>query len=626
MAAYALIAEPDPSQSQLYTHLAKAEGFEVRVARDGATALSMVRQHGAPALTITELSLARLDGFRLIEEIRKLSPEEYAKVVVISAFRALRDAAVAQKERLGISALLARSAPVDSISRALKKVLASSASPHGPSKEAASAPPPPTMPKKQIDEERAEEVRLHRLDQLQLVDKGDEQDDELRAIVEGVAKKFSVPVALISLVLEDRQWFKAHVGLSGHLLANRGSQRDWSFCTHVVQGRLPLVIPDAAVHPAFAQNPLVVEGAVRSYAGVPLETAAGDVLGSLCIIDRKPMSISAEDVDRLGLLARNVAGELELRSARKRETRDRDLLHPRQAEQIDRIPELRTALAYLSAVLDNIDNGVFLLDPQRRVVFVNQAAADMFSRTIDSLIGKHRDEVVKEAAALMADPEDFLRRVKQPESGAYAARGEFELEKPRRRFIRWTAKPVPIEGGIGQLGVMTDVTSEVDLSRERDTLARTDPVTSLMNRRGAEELLEREAARAQRFGLRVSLVLFDLDHFKQINDRHGHDAGDEALRAVAQTLLSAMRGVDAAARWGGDELLAILPATGADGARSFAERVRHSVEQLDQRIIHGATLSSGVAELQPGEDWSDAIRRADSKLYEAKEAGRNRVA
>jgi diguanylate cyclase (GGDEF)-like protein len=89
---------------------------------------------------------------------------------------------------------------------------------------------------------------------------------------------------------------------------------------------------------------------------------------------------------------------------------------------------------------------------------------------------------------------------------------------------------------------------------------------------------------------------------------------------------AAMRGVDVAARWGADELLGILPATGLEGARSFAERVRASVERLDPRIMHGVTLSVGVAELQPGEDWADAVRRADAKLDEAKDAGRNRVA
>jgi diguanylate cyclase (GGDEF)-like protein len=174
--------------------------------------------------------------------------------------------------------------------------------------------------------------------------------------------------------------------------------------------------------------------------------------------------------------------------------------------------------------------------------------------------------------------------------------------------------------------VLTDLTADRELLREREQLARTDPVTGLMNRRAAEEVLEREASRAQRFGSRISVALIDLDHFKQVNDRHGHAAGDEALRATAQVITAAMRGVDVAARWGGDELVAILPATGLEGARSFAERVRAAVERLGPGVMHGATLSIGVAELQPGEDWSDAVRRADARLYEAKDAGRNRVA
>src|SRR5256886_1038831 len=200
------------------------------------------------------------------------------------------------------------------------------------------------------------------------------------------------------------------------------------------------------------------------------------------------------------------------------------------------------------------------------------------------------------------------------------------MERPRRRFLRWTSKPVQLGDGVGHLTVITDISAQVDLMREREQLARTDPITGLMNRRAAEEVLEREASRAQRFGSRISVALVDLDLFKQVNDRHGHAAGDEALRAVAQVITSAMRGVDVAARWGGDEMIAILPATGLEGARSFGERVRAAVEGLDEKVMHGVTLSVGVAELQPGEDWADAVRRADAKLYEAKDAGRNRVA
>ncbi|HUJ26818.1 MAG TPA: diguanylate cyclase [Myxococcales bacterium] len=622
MPSYALIAEPDPGQAQVYRHLALAEGFEAKVVRDGEEAMALIKIAGPPALTITELALPRIDGFRLIEEIRKLAPAATAPVVAISAFRALREAAVRLRADLGISALLARSAPVDSILRAVKKVLAASQAPHGPAPAATSAPPPATV--HEIDEERAEEVRLHRLDQMQILGAagpGDEQDPELRAMVEAAAKRFNVPAAMISLVAEDRQWAMAHTGLTGALARDRGAPREWSFCTHVVQGRQAMVIPDASQNAAFAQNPLVVAGELKGYAGAPLETASGDVLGTLCLIDQQPIQMTADDLDALVVQARQVVGQLELRVATRRIEREKKRMPQEAQEHLE-----ASAAPYLSAVLDNIDNGVFLLDQDRKVVFANQALADLFAVAPDSLVGRTRDELLHEAAQLSSDPDEFLRRLRTPEAGPFALRGEFEMERPRRRYVRWTAKPVQLPDGIGHLMVLTDVTAERELQREREQLARTDPITGLMNRRAAEEVLEREASRAQRFGSRISVALVDLDHFKQINDRHGHAAGDEALRAVAQVITSAMRGVDAAARWGGDELLGILPATGLEGARSFGERVRAAVERLPEPLMHGVTLSIGVAELQPGEDWADAVRRADAKLYEAKDAGRNRVA
>jgi diguanylate cyclase (GGDEF)-like protein len=621
---YALIAEPGQGQALVYSLIARSEGLETKIVRDGQAALDVLRDHGAPALTLAELALPIVDGFKVIEEIRKLAPEEYAPVVIVSSFASLRASAEEQRERLGISALLPRGTPVEALMRTVKRVLAASASPHGPGRPLVQ--PLPGGGQREVDEERAEEVRLHRLDQMGIVDEGAEQDEDLRQIVAKVAERFSVPVALISLVLEDKQWFKAHVGLSGHLLENRGSPRDWSFCTHVVQGRAPLVVPDAQTHPVFKNNKLVLEGALRSYAGVPLETPSGDVLGSLCIIDAKPMAITAEDVDQLTLMARHVAGELELRAARKRQQHVIGRMSGEQQKAIHAQPELYTALAYLSAVLDNIGNGVLLLDPSQKVVFANQAGAELLARTTDSLVGRSRAEVLAEAAVQMKDPGEFMNKLRTLDQGPYAVVGEFEMEKPKRRFIRWASKPVDVDGGVGQLTVLTDVTSETDLRREREQLACTDLVTGLMNRRGAEEVLEREASRAQRFGARVSMVLFDLDHFKQVNDRFGHDAGDEVLRAIATTIGQAARGVDVAARWGGDELFAVLPNTGLDGARSFAERVRATVEQIDPRILRGASLSSGCAELAQGESWEEAIRRADVKLNEAKRAGRNRVA
>src|SRR5436305_4156542 len=109
MPAYALIAEPDPGRSQIYRHIAAAEGFEVKVVRDSHQAMSWLQFAGAPALTITELALPGADGFHLIREIRKLAEEEHAPVVAISSFRVLRDTAMRMRTELGISALLAKS-------------------------------------------------------------------------------------------------------------------------------------------------------------------------------------------------------------------------------------------------------------------------------------------------------------------------------------------------------------------------------------------------------------------------------------------------------------------------------------------------------------------------------------
>ena len=594
----------------------------MQLARDGASALLLLKTRGAPSVTITELSLPQVDGFSLLAELRKIASAAESPAVVISAFRELRDTAFKLKDSLGISSLLARGAPAESIRRAVKKALSRTSTP-GPAK-AERIPPRELRSLGEPDPEKVEEQRLARLDAKKLVD--DLPPEEvLQEIVRKAALQFKVPVALITLVLKDRQFFKAHHGLGGKLLEDREVPLDQSFCRHVVQGRQPLIVPDAALHPFFSKSPLVLDGTLRSYAGAPLETPGGEILGSLCIIDTKPMAISAEDVDQLVMLARLVAGELELLSETRRQEAERARLGPALRDRTDLDQSLGTALSYLSAVMDNIDNGVCLLDEARTVVLANPALCEMFGIAPEKMIGMKREELNHEISQLFSDPEDFLSKLRTAPIGPYALRGDFEMVKPRRRVIRLISKPVRLGKGVGQMGVITDITAELDLLAEREQLARTDPITGLANRRSGEESLEREASRGQRFGARVSIALFDIDHFKQINDRFGHPAGDEVLRGVASVLNDAMRGADIAVRWGGDELLVVLPNTGIDGARSFGERVRAGVEALDGDIFRGVTLSCGLAELDPGEEPSEALERADAMLYEAKDQGRNRV-
>src|SRR5690606_28966066 len=134
--------------------------------------------------------------------------------------------------------------------------------------------------------------------------------------------------------------------------------------------------------------------------------------------------------------------------------------------------------------------------------------------------------------------------------------------------------------GPGELDIVRDVTAEIERDREQATLARVDHLTGLHNRHAAEEIFQRELARAERARHPLSVVLADIDRFKRINDSYGHNAGDGVLRAVSRVLTACCRGGDVAIRWGGEELLLLLPNTALDGARRLAERVRAGVQAL----------------------------------------------
>jgi diguanylate cyclase (GGDEF)-like protein len=166
--------------------------------------------------------------------------------------------------------------------------------------------------------------------------------------------------------------------------------------------------------------------------------------------------------------------------------------------------------------------------------------------------------------------------------------------------------------------------ANADLQR----LSRTDRLTGLNNRGYWEECLGQEFARQKRYGPKSSLVIFDIDHFKKINDHYGHQAGDEVIRTTAQLLMRNMRNSDIAGRYGGEEYVVLLVDTASDGAVYFAERLRKSVESQsitynDQTIRWTISLgvSQAAGEMAAAKDWLEA---ADQALYRSKQGGRNR--
>lgn len=152
--------------------------------------------------------------------------------------------------------------------------------------------------------------------------------------------------------------------------------------------------------------------------------------------------------------------------------------------------------------------------------------------------------------------------------------------------------------------------------------AETDALSGLANRRGAHRFLSREAALCDRYGRTMTIILIDVDHFKDINDHHGHETGDQVIRDFASTIASTVREVDLAARWGGDEFLVAAPGIDRHAARYLAERFREAIAKSAIAGIH-LTMSVGIAEYEPGLGINDAISRADVMLYRAKAAGRN---
>jgi len=195
------------------------------------------------------------------------------------------------------------------------------------------------------------------------------------------------------------------------------------------------------------------------------------------------------------------------------------------------------------------------------------------------------------------------------------------------RWIWHKCQAVYSDEGIwqGRRTTNRDVTAQKQVEEQLHRLSTTDSLTGAYNRRMFVDLLEKELQRARRYGTVFSLIMFDIDHFKSVNDRYGHDAGDRVLVEVVEVGRQTIRSTDILSRWGGEEFMVLLPQTDEEEALAMGERLRKAIAHHNFADVEVLTVSVGVTSLRQLDTIDVLLKRVDEALYAAKEAGRNRV-
>ncbi|MDM7481730.1 MAG: diguanylate cyclase [Halomonas sp.] len=204
----------------------------------------------------------------------------------------------------------------------------------------------------------------------------------------------------------------------------------------------------------------------------------------------------------------------------------------------------------------------------------------------------------------------------------------FQLPFPEDnpRWIAVSATPEPLTNGVRWSGIMMDITEQVLEEQRLRRLCDTDPLTGLANRRKLMLQLTHLSSLSTRHGSPLSVMMIDIDHFKQLNDAWGHLQGDKVLKQLATLTCSLLRCEDVVARLGGEEFMVLLPLTSLQQCHALADRLRKTIAEHDFGIGQSSvTLSIGVAEYRCGEPLTSLMERADQALYRAKEVGRDCV-
>jgi diguanylate cyclase (GGDEF)-like protein/PAS domain S-box-containing protein len=292
---------------------------------------------------------------------------------------------------------------------------------------------------------------------------------------------------------------------------------------------------------------------------------------------------------------------------------------------------------FYKSLLDNLYDGVYFLDNDRKITYWNRGAERLTGYEGHEVLDCYcRDDIlmhVDETGARLCET-NLCPAVKTLSDGQSREEDVFLHHKKGHRVpVSIRVAPILSPDGlvVGAVEVFSDNSSKVQTRQTIEELRRIallDPLTEVGNRRYAELNLKFRLAELERYSRPFGILFIDIDNFKGINDRYGHDSGDDVLKMTAKTLQNSLRAFDLVCRWGGEEFLAIIINVDSDGLNIVGEKLRSMVEQSsitsNSHFIQ-ATISIGATIAKENESSEELVRRADQLMYRSKTTGRNRV-
>ena len=298
-----------------------------------------------------------------------------------------------------------------------------------------------------------------------------------------------------------------------------------------------------------------------------------------------------------------------------------DITDRKQAEK-----ELRESEDRFRTVAQTAVDAIILADVHGNVIFWNDSAQRIF--------GYIEEEIAGKPLTVLMSAQDGDAHQKGLERIRLTGKSKYIGRTKEMRALRKNGDEFPIElsvamWNVGQetfySGIVRDITKRKRLESELKTLATTDTLTQVFNRIKYDQIVKQEIERAKRYNHPLSLIMFDIDHFKKVNDTYGHSVGDYVLQTLTQIVKLDLRETDSLVRWGGEEFVIIAPDTDIERAEILAERVRKSAEEYKFEHAGTITVSFGVTQFTINDTEDTFIKRTDDAMYSAKRMGRNRV-